>query len=233
MSSLWLVRHAQASFGAADYDNLSELGITQSKLLGTAWAEAGVAFDAAYVGPQRRHRQTYEHVAAAHGDLPTAEQVDDLSEIDATGVGAEAMARVTPSCPDLGEQVAQKQLNEAGQVAMRHYARVFEELMKRWSRGELEEIVAPYADFSETVMRGLSSLMKNEGRGRRVVVFTSGGPVSIAARHALRVSPELGIELMFALRNASITELRYTEDRLTLMRFNDVGVLPRAMITGI
>lgn len=34
MSELYLVRHAQASFGAANYDQLSDLGHRQSRWLG-------------------------------------------------------------------------------------------------------------------------------------------------------------------------------------------------------
>ena len=37
VSSLFLVRHAQASMGAEDYDNLSEHGIEQSTRLGRAF----------------------------------------------------------------------------------------------------------------------------------------------------------------------------------------------------
>jgi len=39
MGTLYLVRHGQASFGAADYDNLSELGHKQSARLGEYWRE--------------------------------------------------------------------------------------------------------------------------------------------------------------------------------------------------
>ena len=35
MSELILIRHAQASFGHENYDNLSELGHDQATLLGT------------------------------------------------------------------------------------------------------------------------------------------------------------------------------------------------------
>ena len=37
MSMLHLVRHGQASFGADDYDKLSELGWQQSRRLGEYW----------------------------------------------------------------------------------------------------------------------------------------------------------------------------------------------------
>ena len=42
MGNLYLVRHGQASFGAADYDNLSELGHRQSVRLGEYFAGKGL-----------------------------------------------------------------------------------------------------------------------------------------------------------------------------------------------
>ena len=44
MGTLYLVRHGQASFGAADYDNLSELGHRQAVRLGEYWRERGMKF---------------------------------------------------------------------------------------------------------------------------------------------------------------------------------------------
>ena len=41
MSVLLLVRHGQASWGAADYDVLSDLGHEQSRLLAKVFKEAG------------------------------------------------------------------------------------------------------------------------------------------------------------------------------------------------
>ena len=66
MGQLVLVRHAQASFFGASYDELSALGREQAAALGEHWARHGVAYDRVYVGPRRRHRQTYDLVAAAY-----------------------------------------------------------------------------------------------------------------------------------------------------------------------
>ena len=41
MGQLYLVRHGQASFGADDYDQLSELGRRQAVQLGRYWAQRG------------------------------------------------------------------------------------------------------------------------------------------------------------------------------------------------
>ena len=52
MGNLYLVRHGQASFGADDYDQLSELGQAQALRLGEYWRERGMKFDAIYTGFQ-------------------------------------------------------------------------------------------------------------------------------------------------------------------------------------
>ena len=58
MSTLTLVRHAQASLFADDYDQLSDVGRQQARLLGEFWACRGTDFDEVYCGPRARQRQT-------------------------------------------------------------------------------------------------------------------------------------------------------------------------------
>ena len=65
MSELYLVRHAQASFGAANYDQLSDLGHQQSRWLGEHLALRGIGFDKLVVGDMHRHHQTMDGMA--HG----------------------------------------------------------------------------------------------------------------------------------------------------------------------
>ncbi len=67
MGTLYLVRHGQASFGAEDYDNLSELGHKQAVRLGEYWRERGMVFDAVIIGTLNRHRQTWEGIAKGLG----------------------------------------------------------------------------------------------------------------------------------------------------------------------
>ena len=58
MSAVYLVRHGQASFGAADYDVLSERGQQQAQVLGQALARAQAGFAVVASGDLQRHRQT-------------------------------------------------------------------------------------------------------------------------------------------------------------------------------
>ena len=86
MGTLYLVRHGQASFGAADYDQLSDLGQRQSERLGRYWAERGLHFDAVITGTLRRHAQTWAGIARGAGlDLPPTEW-PGLNEYDSGAV---------------------------------------------------------------------------------------------------------------------------------------------------
>ena len=63
MGTLTLVRHGQASFGAANYDQLSTVGELQSARLGAYLAQQSLRFDAVYHGSLQRHHQTWAGIA--------------------------------------------------------------------------------------------------------------------------------------------------------------------------
>ena len=75
MGVVLLVRHGQASFGADDYDVLSETGWEQSRLLGAWLADRKVVPDVIWRGDMRRHRETAEGMVAG-GGWPTPVEVD-------------------------------------------------------------------------------------------------------------------------------------------------------------
>ena len=58
MAKLFVVRHGQASFGAEDYDALSDLGRQQARWLGDYFAERGIRFQRAMSGSLKRQRDT-------------------------------------------------------------------------------------------------------------------------------------------------------------------------------
>jgi broad specificity phosphatase PhoE len=72
MAQLYLVRHGQASFGAADYDKLSDIGHKQSLLLGQYFAQRDIAFDSVVTGDMRRHKETAAGIQkGGESDIPT------------------------------------------------------------------------------------------------------------------------------------------------------------------
>ena len=90
MSTLLMVRHGQASFGEVDYDRLSDMGITQSSLLGGYWAKRGQRFDALVTGAQKRQKDTLsvlrEGYRDAGLDLPEPIVNEAFNEYDAQGM---------------------------------------------------------------------------------------------------------------------------------------------------
>src|SRR5262245_56412027 len=83
MAELVLVRHGQASFGADDYDKLSELGWRQSRWLGEHFASKGTAFDLILRGSLRRHAETLAGIAEGMAlELPARED-ERLNEYQA------------------------------------------------------------------------------------------------------------------------------------------------------
>src|SRR5207244_11804069 len=90
MSVLRLVRHAQASFHANNYDELSTLGQKQAQLLGEFWARRRIDFDEVYCGPRVRQSHTAEIVGSAYARAgktwPEPVVLAELDEYDLGGL---------------------------------------------------------------------------------------------------------------------------------------------------
>ena len=80
MSKLIFFRHAQASFGADNYDALSEKGIEQTILLGKHLVAKKFKFDKIFVGPLQRQQHTFDIVKEMYAKnkvpMPTPILVD-------------------------------------------------------------------------------------------------------------------------------------------------------------
>ncbi|MCW2843526.1 MAG: Phosphoglycerate mutase [Nocardioides sp.] len=164
MGLVLLVRHGQASFGAADYDVLSERGWEQSRLLGAWLAERSVAPDVVLRGDMRRHRETAEGMAGG-GGWSTEAQVDPgWNEFDHLGVVA--------AYPDLP---ADRELDR------REFQHFFELATGRWTAGQHDdEYPESYTAFVTRVRAALDGACAAAGPGGTVVAVSSGGPIAAA-----------------------------------------------------
>ena len=86
MTSIYLVRHGQASFGKKDYDNLSEIGEKQSFLLGEYFKKLKLNFDKIYVGTLKRQIQTSEQILKHYENKINIERTQLLNEYDVKSV---------------------------------------------------------------------------------------------------------------------------------------------------
>jgi broad specificity phosphatase PhoE len=211
--TLLLVRHGQASYGSADYDQLSERGHEQSRRLGAWLVRGGHRFEAVVVGGMRRHRQTAEGVAeafAAHGQ-PLPEPVIDpgFAEFDHEAVFGAYLAR-DPEHPTV---IASR----SGQP--RDVAPMLRAALLAWANDELHGVPETWAAFGQRVQAASERLEALAG-DREALVLSSGGVISRLAQIALDVPMTRAVELNLSLRNSAFSEFHPQGGRLRLNSWN-------------
>jgi broad specificity phosphatase PhoE len=210
MAELVLVRHGQASFGADDYDKLSELGWRQSRWLGEYFAERGAAFDRVVRGSLRRHAETLAGIAEGMGRELMGEEDARLNEYD-----SHALLRA-----HLGEQP----LPASGD--RRAHFRILREALYGWTDGTLAgNGHVPFADFRGGVLAALTAA--RAGQAKRVLVVSSGGPISTILAEVLGMPLRGVVDLNLQTRNTGITELQAGASRIHCVSFNNVPHLDR------
>jgi broad specificity phosphatase PhoE len=225
MSVLTLVRHAQASLFADNYDVLSPLGETQAQLLGEFWARRQIDFDEVYCGPRARQKQTAEIVDSAYTQAGrTWPEPVVLPELDEYDLGS----LLRKLAPDLARQDATFAVllesfrrDENSPDRARSFWKMFEALTSHWATapGPVAGLEG-YPAFRNRVERGLRIIMEKPGTGRRVAVFTSGGVIGTAVRLALAAPDRTAMEVNWRVRNCSLTEFVFTTGRFSLDSFN-------------
>lgn len=212
MGTLYLVRHGQASFGADDYDQLSERGHAQSVRLGEYWRERGLTFDTVFTGTLRRHRQTLEGIVQGLGGLATPVQaVPQLNEYD-----GDALLRAIHPMP----------LPKADTPELyRHHFRLLCDALAQWMGGTISPQGMPdWNSFCGGVHQVLEQV-RHQHAGGNVLLVSSGGPISAAVGQVLGTAPEVTIALNMRLRNSAVTEFSTSPKRLMLQTFNTLNHL--------
>lgn len=205
MSTLIVVRHAQARPFQANSDCLSETGELQARALADYFANTGAPFDEVWCGSLTRHCQT---AALALAQAPRISS--DFNEYDAEGI----LRDYPPpsSFPD-----------------NRAFQKVFEVAMQKWLEGSAPH-AEPFTAFRGRVLRGLRQIQDGPPN-RRVVLFTSGGPIGVLVQTALAAPERSFLDVNWRVRNCSITEFVFSKDRLTLDSFNRIPHLTEHLTT--
>jgi len=223
MGQIYLVRHGQASFGSADYDQLSPLGSEQARLLGEWFANSHQTFHRVVTGNLRRHRQTAD---ACIGALPKAQRVDtdwltdpDFNEYD----HHEVLTRHRPEFED-PEQV--KRFLASSPNARFAFQDVFQAAMSRWMSGRYDaDYREPWPLFRQRCTGALRRLVDDAGKSQNIIVFTSGGTIATICQHLLGLQDRQTAELNWSLANCGITKLLYRPGVVTLSYLNNYAHL--------
>ena len=206
MGTLYLVRHGQASFGQADYDQLSDLGHRQCVRLGEYFRARGQRFDAVLTGTLRRHAQSLAGIAEGLGWQPEPLALPGLNEYD-----SEALIRAIHPGP-----LARPDTPEI----YRAHFRLLRDALLQWIEGRIEPAGMPsYPQFVAGINDALDRV-RAQHHQRRVLIVSSGGPISTAVGQVLGAPAAATIELNLRLRNSSLTEFAFTPKRHMLVTYN-------------
>jgi len=211
MPTVLLVRHAQASFGSADYDLLSPLGLEQSALLATALDRRQLTIGRAVAGSARRQRETAAACLAAGGlEVQTDERWDEYETEQVLAHHASAPAALDGSGPDGRE------------ITSREFQAILDGALAEWAAsGEGTPAGQSWPFFLESRASALGEFAASLGSGETGLVFTSGGVIAAICARLLGGDGDLFPRLNRVLVNTGITKIAVGRSGASLVTFNE------------
>ena len=199
MAELLIVRHGQASFGAQDYDRLSDIGHRQSALLGETLRERGWAPDRVVTGTLRRQTETLR----AMGFGEPSEAHAGLNEYNFTDLLA---ARFKHGLP------------KDDTTDRRHHFRILRDTVFEWQNDKLTGVAETWKDFKTRVEAGRQ--FATRPGAKRVLVISSGGVIGQMVAAALGAPDAQMMHLNLQIKNAAMTRFIFTQGAFSLHEFN-------------
>ena len=235
MTTILLARHGQASFGQANYDQLSDLGCEQARLLGQHYAQAERSIDAIFSGSLVRQRDSATHFWSQY--QPALESRCELPIFDM----ATSSNYVLPAFDEFNhEDVFMKStphLRTQAQIAaelardnqpLMRLGEMFGQAMQRWhAGGHDEDYVESWPTFSQRAQQALESLRTqlaestHLGADSTVLVFTSGGVISAITAHLLEQGSQMAYQLTKSSVNTGVTAIDVQQPTPQLLSFNE------------
>ncbi len=213
MSMLYLIRHGQASAHLEDYDQLSKQGKTQGELIGQALQGKTIA--AVYIGPRKRHLQTYE--MARQEDWPMAIQTYWLDEFPAHEIIDKGLPILKRTMPNLLGEL--NQIQQQVGSSSRAFHKVLQKATQLWIDGKLDiDEVESFEEYKQRLLIAKRNLcIPREGN---VLCFTSAGFISSFVGLLQGGDDWQAIRSAWALYNGSFTTYKLENDGNFLACFN-------------
>jgi len=214
MTTLYLVRHGQASFAAENYDRLSDLGHRQSAWLGEHFASRGIAFARAVSGTLERQRQTARTLLDSMGSTMPVDEHPGWNEYS-----GDALYRAYH-----GEGWAKARAR--GDV--REFYRTIKAALLDWSEERLAgDLPETWKQFGERTTAAMRAACEGLPAGACVLAASSGGAISRAVSTLLQAPATTAIELNLQYRNAAFCEIFVSPRSMRLVSFNCIPHLDR------
>ena len=220
MATIYLIRHGQASFGADDYDKLSELGRRQAEITGHYLRDHGIHIDAAYSGTLLRQRETAQLALASQPqDVP--HNIDErFNEVNNDEHLEYLIPHVVKTQPNV------KALMDKGLSSSKDYQKVIDAVFNYWVSPQCKETrIQSWEDYSGNVREALKDVMLEQGGGKTIGIFTSGGTIATAVAQVLGLSGSQTYQFYEPIFNCSVSQVFYSGTKVSLSYFNDRSFL--------
>ena len=206
MGELYLIRHAQASFGAENYDKLSKLGREQSIALGKALSKQGIKPDVWMIGDMRRHRETVEGIVEGMSISNPAPIIHrGLNEFDFTEL-LNARYRGQPAPDNMHSD-------------RKTHFRILRQTVLAWQQGEIENPPETWDAFVNRIEAARRFIIKQIGQN--VLALSSGGAIGQMVAATLQTPTEQQIKLQLQIKNCSVSRFIFTSSAFYLHGFNE------------
>lgn len=216
MATLHLVRHGQASFGAENYDSLSDLGKQQCLLLGKWWKERGLKPARVVCGPMVRHQQSLEAFSQGFGRTFDVEFMEGIAEFDHENV-------IEVFWPLFGNKVEFERFMAETPKSQRHFHDTFVKAVARWHSGKYDhEYNESWSSFRRRVGAAFDAM---KAPGGDALVFTSGGVISVIIQEILGFSDAKSFAVNAITLNSSVSRVLYRANENSLLSFNGTAHL--------
>ena len=218
MPTILLLRHAQASFGSADYDVLSARGHEQTAALVQDLECRGLRIARVISGSLARQRDTAGPVAVACGQ--TLEIDPRLDEYDSGDLLSHHSSSAVRQARPPGAAVPE--------LTSKAFQDVLEMALENWiAAGASGPAREPWDAFAARTVGSCRELAAELGSGETAVACTSGGVISAVATGLLAVPARTFIALNRVTINTGITTLAHGRSGTTLVSFNEHAHLQR------
>ncbi len=229
MPTILLIRHGQASYGADDYDRLSEVGHAQASAVVAELQRRGPTIERIVHGSLARQRETAAPTIAALSLPAVVDPRLNEYEID------EIVSRHTDSA-------VRTSTGPGGEpVSSRDFQRILELGMNAWidagdgddshdgdGDGDGSDCAETWPAFAARCHAGLSAAATGLTSGSTAVVFTSGGVIAALCCSLLGLGPKTVIAFNRVAVNGGMTKVASGRSGLSLVSFNEHGYLEGA-----
>ena len=206
MAELYLIRFAQASFGADDYDKPSELGHKQSYALGKALASHGVQPDTWIMSVMPRHREVIEGIAKGIQLKAISAKIQtSLNEFDFTGL--------------LNAKYSGLTLPEKMHTDRKTHFRILRKTVLEWQADDIENPPETWTEFEQRIQVSKKFIMRDGSH--KVLARSSDAAISQMIAAALQTSRKQQIRLQLQMQNCAVNRFIFTRKGFYVHEFNE------------